>query len=171
MRPMRVGAIVAVLLVPAIALVAAPNERQAPAQGRTPTRGDTMRFVAHDDHVPAGFPSRAVALGLRNPYEGSAQAAKTGAGLFVAYNCIDCHGADGAGAMAPSLADGRWHFGGGAAEVFESIYQGRPDGMPTWGGRITDDQIWMLVTYVRSLAGHDVSTENFTGRTVERTGH
>ena len=94
------------------------------------------------------------------------------AGTHRSYNCIDCHGADGSGAMGPSLADGRWHFGGGPAEVFESIYQGRPDGMPAWGGRIVDDQIWMLVTYVRALsAGRDVSTETFTGRTVERTGH
>ena len=171
MRTMRVGAIAAVLLVPAIALVAAPGERQVPTQPRT-QGADTPRFVAHDEHVPAGFPSRAVPLVLRNPYEGNAQAVKTGGQLFVAYNCIDCHGADGAGAMGPSLADGRWHFGGDAAEVFESIYQGRPDGMPAWGGRITDDQIWMLATYVRSRsAGKDVSTENFTGRTVERTGH
>ena len=167
----RFFALGALLLAPTLALIAAPNEPQAATQAPQRQASDTLRFVAHAEHVPAGFPSRAVALGLRNPYEGNAQAAKTGAQLFVAYNCIDCHGADGAGAMAPSLADGRWHFGGGAAEVFESIYQGRPDGMPTWGGRITDDQIWMLVTYVRSLASHDVSSENFTGRTVERTGH
>ena len=57
------------------------------------------------------------------------------------------------------------------AEVFESIYQGRPDGMPAWGGRITNDQIWMLTAYVRSLSSKDLSTENFTGKTVERTGH
>ena len=74
--------------------------------------------------------------------------------------------------MGPSLADGRWHFGGRAGEVFESLYQGRPAGMPAWGGRITNEQIWMLVAYVRSLnGGRDVSTENFSGRTVERTGH
>jgi cytochrome c oxidase cbb3-type subunit III len=133
---------------------------------------DTLRFVSHGEHIPAGFPSVARPLALTNPYEGNARAAQTGGQLFVAYNCIDCHGADGSGAMGPSLADGRWHFGGGPAEVFESIYQGRPEGMPAWGGRIADDQIWMLVTYVRALsAGKDVSTENFTGRTVERTGH
>jgi cytochrome c oxidase cbb3-type subunit III len=154
----------------------APNAKAAdsaaPSPAAKPGPGDTLRFVAHAEHVPAGFPSRARPLALRNPYEGSADAAKTGAQLFVAYNCIDCHGADGSGAMGPSLADGRWHFGGGPAEVFESIYQGRPDGMPAWGGRIADDQIWRLVTYVRSLsAGKNVSSENFTGRTVERTGH
>ena len=143
-----------------------------PPQGNAHGAGDSVRFVAHGEHIPAGFPSHARPLAIVNPYEGNANAVKTGAGLFVSYNCIDCHGADGSGAMGPSLADGRWHFGGGPAEVFESIYQGRPDGMPSWGGRIADDQIWMLVSYVRTLsAGKDVSTENFTGRTIERTGH
>jgi len=133
---------------------------------------DFVRFVAHPDNIPVGLPSRDYSLPLVNPYEGNAQALKTGARLYVAYNCIDCHGADGSGAMGPSFADSRWHFGGTPAEVFESIYQGRPDGMPTWGGRIANDQIWMLVTYVRSLsAGKDVATENFAGATVERTGH
>ncbi|HET7457188.1 MAG TPA: c-type cytochrome [Gemmatimonadaceae bacterium] len=148
----------------------APNATQAPNAARG--AGDTLRFVAHAEHVPAGFPSRDRPLALANPYEGNARARATGAQLFVAYNCIDCHGADGSGAMGPSLADGRWHFGGAPAEVFESIYQGRPDGMPSWGGRIADDQIWMLVTYVRSLGENkNPSSENFTGRTVERTGH
>ena len=55
--------------------------------------------------------------------------------------------------MAPSFQDGRWHFGGSPGAVFESIYQGRPEGMPSWGGRISNDQIWMLTSYVRSLRG------------------
>ena len=133
---------------------------------------DSLRFVAHDENIQAGFPSHANPLVLRNPYEGNARARTVGSQLFIAYNCIDCHGADGSGAMGPSLADARWHFGGSPAAVFESIYEGRPSGMPSWGGRIGNDQIWMLVTYVRSLSeGKNVSTENFTGATVERTGH
>ena len=149
---------------------AAAFARQRPPAPNAPA--DSLRFVAHPEHIPAGFPSHDRPLALRNPLEGNANARKVGAALYVSYNCIDCHGADGSGAMGPSLADGRWHFGGSPAEVFESIYEGRPDGMPTWGGRITNDQIWMLVTYVRSLsAGKDVATENFAGATVERTGH
>ena len=74
--------------------------------------------------------------------------------------------------MGHSLADARWHFGGAQSEVFESIYQVRPEGKPAWGSLISTDQIWMLVTYVRSLeANKNVTTENFTGKTVERTGH
>jgi mono/diheme cytochrome c family protein len=91
--------------------------------------GDSLRIVSHAENLPVGFPSSSAALELKNPYEGNAQALATGKQLFVAYNCIDCHGADGAGAMGPSFQDGRWHFGGTADAVFESIYQGRPDGM------------------------------------------
>jgi len=133
--------------------------------------GDSLRIIAHPENLPVGIPSAARPVVLTNPYEGDKNAISTGGKLFVAYNCIDCHGADGSGAMGPAFTDGRWHFGGAPGAVFESIYQGRPDGMPAWGGRIANDQIWMLTAYVRSLATKDLSTENFTGATIERTGH
>jgi cytochrome c oxidase cbb3-type subunit 3 len=146
-------------------------QAQAAAQS-TPGRDSTGRFVAHVEHITPGGVPMPKGLALRNPYEGNASAVANGAKLFVAYNCVDCHGADGSGAMGPSLADGRWHFGGTSPEVFESIYQGRPDGMPAWGAVLSPNQIWTLVTYVRSLErGKNVTTENFTGATVERTGH
>ena len=133
--------------------------------------GDRLRMVFHEEHLVAGLPMSGQQVVLRNPFEGDARAIATGKKLFVTYNCVDCHGADGAGAMAPTFQDGRWHFGGSPSAVFESIYQGRPEGMPSWGGRITNDQIWMLTSYVRSLPVADFSTENFSGATVERAGH
>ena len=147
--------------------------RQAPATSTAQATGDLAgRFVSHIEHIQPGGVKPFAGLRLVNPHEGDANAAATGAKLYLAYNCVDCHGADGSGAMGPSLADGRWHFGGESAEVFESIYQGRPEGMPAWGSLISEDQVWMLVTYVRSLSkGKDVTTENFAGATVERTGH
>jgi len=133
--------------------------------------GDGIRLPAHDENLAVGFPASGGPLLLRNPYEGNASAIRTGAQLFVTYNCMDCHGAEGSGAMGPSFQDGRWHYGGSSGAIFESIYQGRPDGMPAWGGRISNDQIWMLAAYLRSLPAKDLSTENFSGKTVERTGH
>ena len=144
---------------------------EQPAVSHLVVAGDSLRFIQHDENLPAGFPSQVKPVLIRNPYEGDKNATATGGKLFIAYNCLDCHGAEGSGGMGPSFQDGRWHFGGSPGEVFESIYEGRPDGMPSWGGRITDDQIWMLTAYVRSLASKDLSTENFTGKTVERTGH
>jgi len=144
--------------------------RQAPT--KQSTQDLAGRFVSHTEHIQPGMVKPFVGLRLKNPHEGDATAVATGAKLYQSYNCVDCHGVDGSGAMAPSLADGRWHFGGAPAEVFESIYQGRPEGMPAWGSLISEDQVWLLVTYVRSLqVGKDVTTENFGGKTVERTGH
>jgi cytochrome c oxidase cbb3-type subunit 3 len=133
--------------------------------------GDSLLIMEHPEILPVGFPREIKPLEIKNPYEGDKAAIATGGKLFIGYNCLDCHGAEGSGAMGPSFQDGRWHFGGTAGDVFESIYQGRPDGMPSWGGRISNDQIWMLTAYVRSLSSKDLSTENFTGKTVERTGH
>ena len=138
---------------------------------QAPITADSLGIIAHPEHIRPGQTNPRGTL-LKNPYAGNAGAVATGAKLFISYNCLDCHGADGSGAMGPSLADGRWHFGGDDSQLFESIYQGRPDGMPAWGSTIAPDQIWMLVSYVKSLnGGKDVTTENFSGKTVERTGH
>ena len=178
------GAVALVALVGVAAVLAQAGARIAPAQAQaqsqaaraapaSPAGPDLAgRFVSHPEHIQPGMVTPPTGLVLRNPHEGDPAAVATGAKLFIAYNCLDCHGADGSGAMGPSLADGRWHFGGAPAEVFESIHQGRPEGMPAWGSLISSDQIWLLVSYVRSLeANKNVTTENFTGRTVERTGH
>lgn len=128
-------------------------------------------FVEHPDNIQPGLQIQSRLASLQNPYAGNATRIADGAKLFVSYNCMDCHGAEGSGAMGPSLQDGRMHFGSTSGDIFESIYEGRPDGMPSWGGRIPDDQIWRLVAYVETLSkGHNVATENFTGKTVDRGG-
>ena len=156
-----------------VAVYRAQTPQMPPVQ-QTPSQSGTQPtyFVEHPDHIQLGIPFQGRWAALVNPYEGNAQRIAEGAKLFVSYNCLDCHGADGSGAMGPSLQDSRWHFGGTPGDVFQSIYEGRPDGMPSWGGRIPDDQIWQLVAYVRTLSkGHSVTTENFTGKTIARTGH
>lgn len=169
-RKSMIETAVAILVLSAVA-VRLSNATQAPA--RPPQAGtQPTYFVEHPDNIQPGLTFQGRWASLVNPYEGNAQRIAEGSKLFVAYNCLDCHGADGSGAMGPSLQDGRWHFGGTPGDVFQSIYEGRPDGMPAWGGRIADDQIWRLVAYVRTLsAGHSVTTENFTGKTIARTGH
>lgn len=147
--------------------------RRAAQQVQQPTTNSQQPgFIQHPENIQPGISAHGGFAQLTNPFKGNAGKVKEGADLFVSYNCMDCHGADGSGAMGPSLADNRWHFGGSDGEVFQSIYEGRPEGMPAWGGRIPDDQIWRLVAYVQSLgAGRDVSTENFTGKTIQKMGH
>ena len=168
MRSLYTAAGVISLALVGVQLAAArQNPPAQTASGTQPTY-----FVEHPDHIKPGLAFTGQWAQLKNPYDGNAQRAAEGAKLFIAYNCMDCHGADGSGAMGPSLQDGRWHFGGTPGTIFQSIYEGRPDGMPAWGGRIADDQIWRLVAYVQSLGvGKDVSTENFTGKAIPKMGH
>jgi cytochrome c oxidase cbb3-type subunit 3 len=82
--------------------------------------------------------------------------------LFASMNCDGCHGGGGSGWVGPSLADGRWRYGGQDAEIFNSIFYGRPRGMPAYGGLIGRDGVWLLVSYLKSLPKpEDVPTESW----------
>jgi cytochrome c oxidase cbb3-type subunit 3 len=145
---------------------------QAALRSPVPAASEAPMLISHPEYLHPGLTAATAQATLHNPREHDPRALEEGKQLFVSYNCADCHGSEGSGGVGPSLQDNRWHFGGAAGEVYESIAQGRPDGMPAWGGRIPESQVWALVTYVRSLsAGPDVSTENFEGATVERGGH
>jgi cytochrome c oxidase cbb3-type subunit 3 len=55
--------------------------------------------------------------------------------------------------MGPGLTDHYWRYGGHPAEVFNSIAEGRPQGMPAWGTALPPDSIWQIVAYLQSLGG------------------
>lgn len=85
-------------------------------------------------------------------YEGSAYQMAEGQKLFAAYNCSGCH-ANGGGGMGPPLIDDKWIYGHEPEQVFATIVQGRPNGMPAFGKRLPAEQIWQLTAYVRSMSG------------------
>ena len=118
--------------------------------------------IRYEAHLAAGgeLPKGAV---LANPAHGDAAKAQAGGALFTAMNCDGCHGGAGSGWVGPSLADGRWRYGGSDAEIFASIYYGRPKGMPAFGGKLGTDGVWTLVSYLQSLTPKaDVATESWT---------
>jgi cytochrome c oxidase cbb3-type subunit 3 len=84
-------------------------------------------------------------------YRETAQALSQGQQLYSAFNCIGCHHYGGGG-IGPALMDDTWIYGSDPESIYRSIAEGRPNGMPAFGGHIPDAQIWQIVTYVRSLA-------------------
>jgi cytochrome c oxidase cbb3-type subunit 3 len=72
--------------------------------------------------------------------------------LYRWYNCGGCH-AQGGGGMGPALMDEKWIYGHEPGQIYETIMSGRPNGMPSFRGRIPEDQAWQLVAYVRSMSG------------------
>jgi cytochrome c oxidase cbb3-type subunit 3 len=99
-------------------------------------------------------PKQLAATALENPYEGNAYAISQGQQLFDQYNCSGCH-FHGGGGIGPALMDDEWIYGHSPTNIFMSISEGRPNGMPSYGGHIPDAQIWQLTTYVRSVGGFE----------------
>jgi cytochrome c oxidase cbb3-type subunit 3 len=85
------------------------------------------------------------------PYYGNADAVITGKRLFQQYNCSGCH-SNGGGGMGPDLLDDVWIYGGRLEQIHQTLVDGRPNGMPSWGGKVPDEQLWQLSAYVRSMS-------------------
>ncbi|MBV9727251.1 MAG: c-type cytochrome [Gammaproteobacteria bacterium] len=130
-------------------------------QSAEPVASAAPPAVAYEAHIVGGDAPPPGGT-LRNPHDGDAATARSGALLFNAMNCDGCHGTDAAGWVGPNLGDGRWRYGGADAEVFSSIYYGRPHGMPAFGATLGSEGVWTLVTYLRSLAPPpDIPTESW----------
>lgn len=118
-----------------------------------PAERAVFSAAREDPNVPGG--AVPVSIKVRNPYEGNAYAIAEGEKLFQSYNCSGCHGGHGGGGMGPPLTSKKLIYGSEPDNIFDTIMKGRPKGMPSWGGRLPEYQIWELVTYVRSLSGQE----------------
>jgi cytochrome c oxidase cbb3-type subunit 3 len=72
--------------------------------------------------------------------------------LFKQMNCSGCH-SNGGGGMGPALIDDEWIYGSSIENIVATIREGRPNGMPSYRGKVTDDQIWQIAAYVLSMGG------------------
>jgi len=113
---------------------------------------------------PAGSPSTAIhetdlqpgpalrSIPIHNSYEDNAYGVSQGKTLYNQFNCSGCH-FQGGGGIGPPLMDAEWIYGSQPENIFETIVEGRPNGMPSFRGKISNDQVWQLVAYVRSMSG------------------
>lgn len=75
-------------------------------------------------------------------------------------NCAGCHAYNGTGNMGPDLTDAEWRYGGLPIEIYKTIRDGRPQGMPAWGAALPPAEIWKIVAFIQSLGG-TVSVKDF----------
>jgi mono/diheme cytochrome c family protein len=111
----------------------------------------------------AGAAKLRTADAIANPLAGNANAIEEGHRLFIAMNCAGCHGYDAKGGMGPNLTDAYWRYGGMPSSIYNSIYEGRPQGMPAWGRALTAQDIWKIVAFVQSLGGTVAANEYHSG--------
>jgi cytochrome c oxidase cbb3-type subunit 3 len=114
------------------------------AAGSQPANATILSEVAAGSQPPA--------VNRSNPLAESAYSVAEGKRLYQAYNCVGCH-ANGGGAIGPALMDSDWIYGSSIEQIFSTIVQGRPNGMPSFAGKIPEYQVWEIAAYVRSMSG------------------
>jgi cytochrome c oxidase cbb3-type subunit 3 len=138
-----------------IAVVAGGCEREARRYQELPASANRETSVRVSSLEPGMARPQAE---VTSPYQNNAWGMGEGKRLYAAYNCAPCHGVNGGGAIGPPLIDDKWIYGARADQIYATISQGRPDGMPSFGGHITTQQIWQLVAYVQSMSGQVAPT-------------
>ena len=98
-----------------------------------------------------------------NPIASSEESVAAGRTIYGRF-CRSCHGqrADGRGMAAPpgsrpaNLIDAEWDYGSSDAEIFKVLKEGiHPKyDMAAWEGRISDDDMWNVINYLRDLAAN-----------------
>jgi cytochrome c oxidase cbb3-type subunit 3 len=143
---------ISILVVAAAASLGACQREQRHAGGNPAVPASPVG-TSPDTVFPGGSPAppsdRRDAL-----FEGNAAAIAKGQQLYGWMNCVGCH-AHGGGGMGPPLMDDKWRYGGRIDQIAASIAQGRPNGMPAWRYKLTEEQIWQLAAYVRTLSAQE----------------
>ena len=119
------------------------NTRDAPP---TATAGGAVQMP----QLQAGPPTLDPTVGT---YQENRWAVGEGQVYFIQFNCAGCHSPGGGGGMGPPLNDSEWIYGSDPENIFDTIVEGRPNGMPSFRGRINNNQLWQIVAFVRSLSG------------------
>jgi len=75
-------------------------------------------------------------------------------GTLYAQNCASCHGPDLAGTPAgPSLKRPDWPYAGDRELLVRVLYEGRGLRMPSFGGRLSQQQITALAAWLQEANG------------------
>ncbi len=99
-----------------------------------------------------------------NPYTGDLEAIKEGRSVYFLYSCNACHGGQGGGGMGPAspIFDDQWDFGSDDETLFKLMMgQIPPQIMPAVGKNMTDDEIWKVFAWIRSIYKGDPSLMNW----------
>ena len=115
-----------------------------------PAEGALARVAIGD---LAGIGNNTLDAQVKNPYANDHASIEAGQEIFINMNCAACHGYDLKGGMGPDLTDTYWRYGGSPADIYKSIFEGRPQGMPAWGRALPSDVIWKVVSYIQSQGG------------------
>jgi cbb3-type cytochrome c oxidase subunit III len=111
-------------------------------------------FVSHAQQSRQNL----MAQKLQNPVAYNAESIEAGKKLYQRY-CASCHGPQGkgdgsqalAGGTPSDLTDDTWDHGSTDGEIFVVIRDGVSSDMLAYKEKLTEQQMWQVVNYLRSI--------------------
>jgi mono/diheme cytochrome c family protein len=174
LRNLGIAAAVSLLFSIAYATADAPPEAApaAPAPAATAGMGGAMTPLEKVAATKVGE--------LKNPYvNADAKIIEQGRKKYLSASCNGCHGGSGGGGMCPPLSNDVWVYGSeddtlyrlialGSVELTKQTGLGRKGRenvvgpMPAHGAIVkTDDDLWKIITFIRSNYRGDPSKKNW----------
>ena len=141
-------------------------ERKQSDSGSHPTQNQSQRPTPDSASPPAqdAVPGAATNSATKklNPFTGNVEMIAQGRKLYFQVGCQGCHGGGGGGGMAASLIDDSWKFGSDD-EVLYKLIKGQIPGqtMPTVYSTLSDEQVWQILSFIRSVYKGDPSKINW----------
>lgn len=132
----------------ALVMLSACAQPDVPAERQAPPGGDRMDGVRQVTLRPGGVTTPLTTS--VNPLGSGPEVIKEGQRLYTWMNCGGCH-FEGGGGIGPPLMDDDWIYGGSPAQIFDTIVNGRANGMPAYGDRLAADEVWRIVAFVETL--------------------
>jgi PQQ-dependent dehydrogenase (methanol/ethanol family) len=103
---------------------------------------------------------------ISNPFANDPAAPAAGKAVFES-TCAACHGAGAAGSeRAPALNTGTFRHGGSDPELFQTIRSGVSGTLMPAFSALPSDNVWRLVSYIKSLSGQTGPLGQATGDAV-----
>jgi cytochrome c oxidase cbb3-type subunit III len=157
-NPERCAATTRLLPLALVAMLAVAANSASAQQDTAPDAQHGPNEVSVTGLFPnGGAPPPQDPIGTR--FEGNKLAIAAGKELFSQMNCTGCH-FNGGGGIGPALMSGHWRYGGRIDQIYASIAQGRPNGMPSWQDSLVPTMMWNLAAYVKSMSASAASSES-----------
>ncbi|HEU4550163.1 MAG TPA: PQQ-dependent dehydrogenase, methanol/ethanol family [Rhizomicrobium sp.] len=98
-----------------------------------------------------------------NPFAGNRAAIAQGEKIFNS-TCTACHGPAASGGRGPALNTGTFSHGSGDYDLYQTIRSGvSGTQMPSFA-RLPSDDVWRVVTYIKSLSGGSAAAAALPGQ-------
>jgi cytochrome c oxidase cbb3-type subunit 3 len=144
---------VSLVLTAALGLGLSACNREARQFDESPRHDTNAPMENRMNALVSGDPAPAYRAEKQHQYEENAYQISEGKRLYSWFNCTGCH-AHGGGDIGPPLMDEKWIYGGEIDQIYMTIAEGRPNGMPSFAAKLTSEQIWQVAAYVRTMSGH-----------------